>query len=62
MSKGLSSPSYVRSWRGWGYEYVMGWAATAAAGLAPARRIRLTDVLLCDPHTTDVLDVLYHYV
>ena len=22
----------------------------------------LTDVLLCDPHTTDVLDVLYHVV
>ena len=21
-----------------------------------------TDVLLCDPHTTDVLDVLYHVV
>ena len=35
-------------------------SSTGLAGPRLGKGYSPTDVLLCDPHTTDVLDVLYH--
>ena len=44
----------------WLYRFCVDTSETAGSVLGEG--YSPTDVLLCDPHTTDVLDVLYHVV